>query len=67
MLLMAICLWRPGLFVAADIEGRTLADVLAIPSRGLRAGGRVLVMNDDDLLEVRSVIVAHMRRPALPT
>ena len=49
----------PGLFVAADIEGRTLADVLAIPAAGLRAGGRVFVMNDDDLLEVRSVIVAH--------
>ena len=49
----------PGLFVAADIEGRTLADVLAIPAAGLRAGGRVFIMNDDDLLEVRSVIVAH--------
>jgi multidrug efflux pump subunit AcrA (membrane-fusion protein) len=49
----------PGLFVAADIKGRTLADVLAIPAAGLRAGGRVFVMNDDDLLEVRSVIVAH--------
>ena len=49
----------PGLFVAADIEGRMLADVLAIPAAGLRAGGRVFVMNDDDLLEVRSVIVAH--------
>ena len=49
----------PGLFVAADIEGRTLADVLAVPAAGLRAGGRVFIMNDDDLLEVRSVIVAH--------
>ena len=49
----------PGMFVAADIEGRTLADVLAIPAAGLRAGGRVFIMNDDDLLEVRSVIVAH--------
>ena len=49
----------PGLFVAADIEGRTLADVLAIPAAGLRAGGRVFIMNNDDLLEVRSVIVAH--------
>ncbi|MEC8158924.1 MAG: efflux RND transporter periplasmic adaptor subunit [Pseudomonadota bacterium] len=49
----------PGLFVAAEIEGRRLADVLAIPTAGLRAGGRVFIMNDDDLLEVRSVIVAH--------
>ena len=49
----------PGLFVAAEIEGRTLADVLAIPAAGLRAGGRVFIMNDDDILEIRSVIVAH--------
>jgi RND family efflux transporter MFP subunit len=49
----------PGLFVAAEIEGRTLADVLAIPAAGLRAGGRVFIMNDDDVLEIRSVIVAH--------
>jgi RND family efflux transporter MFP subunit len=49
----------PGLFVAADIEGRTLTDVLAIPAAGLRAGGRVFIMNDDDLLEIRSVVVAH--------
>lgn len=49
----------PGLFVAADIEGRTLVDVLAIPTEGLRAGGRVFIVNDDDLLEIRSVIVAH--------
>lgn len=49
----------PGLFVAAEIEGRTLVDVLAIPAAGLRAGGRVFIMNDDDVLEIRSVIVAH--------
>jgi hypothetical protein len=49
----------PGLFVAAEIEGRTLADVLAIPAAGLRAGGRVFIMNNDDVLEIRSVIVAH--------
>ena len=49
----------PGLFVAAEIEGRRLADVLAIPTAGLRAGGRVFIMNSDDFLEVRSVIVAH--------
>ena len=49
----------PGLFVAANIEGRNLVDVLAIPAAGLRAGGRIFIMNDDDLLEIRSVIVEH--------
>ena len=49
----------PGLFVSAVIEGRSLSDVLAIPAAGLRAGGRVFIMNDDDLLEIRSVRVAH--------
>ena len=49
----------PGLFVSAVIEGRSLTDVLAIPAAGLRAGGRVFIMNDDDLLEIRSVRVAH--------
>ena len=49
----------PGLFVAADIEGRMLVDVLAIPTAGLRAGGRIFIVNNDDLLEIRSVIVAH--------
>jgi len=49
----------PGLFVAALIEGRSLSDVLAIPAAGLRAGGRVFIMNDESLLEVRSVRVAH--------
>lgn len=49
----------PGLFVAADIQGRALDDVIAIPAAGLRAGGRVFIMNDKDVLEIRSVIVAH--------
>lgn len=49
----------PGFFVSAVIEGRSLSDVLAIPAAGLRAGGRVFIMNDDDLLEIRSVRVAH--------
>jgi RND family efflux transporter MFP subunit len=49
----------PGLFVAANVQGRELSDVIAIPADGLRAGGRVFVMNHDDLLEIRSVIVAH--------
>mgnify|MGYP001300706897 CR=1 FL=1 len=49
----------PGLFVAANIEGRNLVDVMAIPAAGLRAGGRIFIMNDDDLLEIRSVIVEH--------
>ena len=49
----------PGLFVAATIAGRALTVVIAIPAAGLRAGGRVFTMNDQDLLEVRDVIVAH--------
>jgi len=49
----------PGLFVSASVEGRSLTDVLAIPAAGLRAGGRVFIMNDENLLEVRSVRVAH--------
>ena len=49
----------PGLFVSANVSGRSLSDVLAIPAAGLRAGGRVFIMNDEDLLEIRSVRVAH--------
>ena len=48
----------PGLFVSANVEGRSLTDVLAIPAAGLRAGGRVFIMNDENLLEVQ-VCVAH--------
>jgi len=49
----------PGLFVSANVSGRSLSDVLAIPAAGLRAGGRVFIMNDEDLLEIRSVRISH--------
>jgi RND family efflux transporter MFP subunit len=47
----------PGLFVAADIEGRTLADVLAIPAAGLRALSPVLPTTTTSRLLVPQVLM----------
>ena len=46
-----------GLFVNAEISGRNQAQVSLLPRDALRNDGSVLVVNEEDLLEVRAVRV----------
>ena len=48
---------KVGQFVEAEIEGRTVDDVVVIPRSALRAGGEVLLVNDENRLETRAVEV----------
>ena len=48
-----------GLFVDATINGREVADSVAVPSSALRAGNVVFVLDDQGRLDVRHVEVAH--------
>ncbi len=47
-----------GLFVEANIRGRELQDVVQIPSKGLRPGDQVFVVDSSGLLDVRPADVA---------
>ena len=49
-----------GLFVEAEILGKTADDVVVLPRSALRTGDRVLVVDDEDRLRFRDVDV--MRR-----
>ncbi len=51
-----------GLFVDAEIEGREVEDVVAIPPGALRRGREVLVIDADDRLRVRTVDVLRVER-----
>jgi len=44
-----------GLFVDAQILGRTQADLIAIPRSALRPGGEVLIIDDENRLRIRRV------------
>lgn len=48
-----------GLFVEAHIQGRALAQAMQIPGSALRAGNKVFLVNEEGLLEIRGVDVAH--------
>ena len=48
---------KVGQFVEAEIEGQQLSDVVVIPRAALRAGGAVLVVDDQNRLEGRTVEV----------
>ncbi|MEP4148337.1 MAG: efflux RND transporter periplasmic adaptor subunit [Halioglobus sp.] len=48
-----------GLFVDARIQGRNLTAAMSIPGNALRAGNVVYVVNEEGLLEIRNVNVAH--------
>jgi len=48
-----------GLFVDARIEGQELEHAMTIPGNALRAGNVVYVVNNEGLLEIRHVEVAH--------
>ncbi|MEM7582034.1 MAG: efflux RND transporter periplasmic adaptor subunit [Acidobacteriota bacterium] len=52
-----------GLFVEAEIEGRSVADLIVLPRSALRPSGdryRVLVVDDEDRLRFRDVEVARL-------
>lgn len=51
-----------GLFVEAEIVGRTLEGAYVLPRTALRPGGRVYVVAPDDTLEVRDVEVVRTER-----
>ena len=48
-----------GLYVTAEIEGRSIANATVISREGLRAGNRVFIVNSEGKLEVRDVNVVH--------
>jgi len=51
-----------GLFVQAEILGRQVAGVFALPRAALREGQRVLVVDDADLLRERRVELLRVER-----
>lgn len=51
-----------GLFVAAEIDGRTFEGVAVLPRAALRDADRVLVVDGEDRLRVRSVEVLRRER-----
>ncbi|MBW2273997.1 MAG: efflux RND transporter periplasmic adaptor subunit [Deltaproteobacteria bacterium] len=48
-----------GLFVHAEILGKTQGGLVAIPRSALRPGGEVLVVDDEDRLRIRRVEIAR--------
>lgn len=44
-----------GTFVAADIAGSTILDLIRIPRTALRGADQVLIVNDESKLEIRTV------------
>lgn len=51
-----------GLFVDAEIEGRVLHDVFAVPRSALRGADRVLLVDADDRLRFRTIEVVREER-----
>lgn len=46
-----------GTFVGADIEGRSVEDVVIVPRSALRGNGQLVIVDDESRLEVRNVDV----------
>jgi RND family efflux transporter MFP subunit len=46
-----------GTFVTANIEGRTMTDVIRVPRSALRAASQLLVVDDDNRIRIRDVDV----------
>ena len=46
-----------GTFVAAEIQGTTVMDVIRIPRSALRGADQVLIVDDEDKIEIRTVEV----------
>jgi multidrug efflux pump subunit AcrA (membrane-fusion protein) len=51
-----------GMFVEAEIIGRTSAPVAVLPRTALRGGDTVLVVDEDDRLRFRNVVVYREER-----
>jgi len=51
-----------GLFVTAEIEGRSVSDVFVLPVMALRDGDRVFILDEEDRLRVREVSVLRRDR-----
>jgi RND family efflux transporter MFP subunit len=51
-----------GLFVTAEIEGRSVSDVFVLPVMALRDGDRVFILDEEDRLRVRDVSVLRRDR-----
>jgi RND family efflux transporter MFP subunit len=51
-----------GLFVEAKIQGRALERAAVIPGSALRAGNTVFLVDEEGLLDIREVDVAHANR-----
>lgn len=54
-----------GLFVEAEIDGRTLEDSVVLPRTALRGKDSVFIARDDETLEIRPVQVAFSERERL--
>lgn len=48
-----------GLFVEATIRGRAMSNAVQIPSRGLRPGNQLYVVDASGLLDIRTATVEH--------
>ncbi|WOJ96363.1 efflux RND transporter periplasmic adaptor subunit [Congregibacter brevis] len=48
-----------GLFVEAQVTGRRLENTVRIPSKGLRPGNQLFVVDSSGLLDIRTAEVAH--------
>ncbi len=52
----------PGLFVRAEVEGKTLEDVFRVPRKALYGRGQIVVVNPDDTVALRKVGVLRTER-----
>jgi hypothetical protein len=50
------------MFVRAEIEGRMAHDVLVVPRQAMRDQSRLLVVDDEDTLHLRTVEVLRIDR-----
>ena len=48
-----------GTFVAADIAGSTVLDLIRVPRGALRGADQVLIVNDENQIEIRRVEVVR--------
>ena len=51
-----------GLFVDAEIEGRTAHGVIPVPREAVRDDGRIMVVDEDDRLRLRDVDILRAER-----
>ena len=49
-----------GLFVNAEIQGRSTEDIVILPRSAIRNGNQVLIVDDDDRLRFRTVSIARI-------